>query len=102
MTGSVEEGCPAAAGALESEPFDEDESHSFCGVSRDGTGIVSNGLTFTIVAIVGVSKMKQSGYFSIHGKMFQSRSHQLRVRRSVSFSSQTLSLDWASSACALK
>ena len=98
---AVEKEGPGAAGALQSEPLDQDMLHRFRRMTGDGVCVVLDELTFVIEAIVSVSKMEHSGY-STQGNLFQSRSHQLRIKRPVSFSSQTLSLDWASSACALK
>lgn len=98
---AVEKGCPGAARALQSEPLDEDMLHRFGRMTGNGICIVLDELTFVIESIVNVSKMEHSPY-SIQGSVFQRRSHQLRVSRSVSFPSQTSSLDLASSACALK
>ena len=98
---AVGETRPATAGALKVKTFHKYETHGFRSMSRDGTRIVRDDFTIAIVKGMCVSEVEQI-FYSIHGKVFQRRSHQLRVRRSVSFSSQTLSLDWASSACALK
>lgn len=98
---TVDERCPAAPGPLESEPFDEDVLHRLGRMTGNDTSAILDELPLAIVAIVGVSKIEHRRY-STQGIVFQRRSHQLRVSRSVSFVSQTLSLDWASSACALK
>ena len=97
---AVGEARPATP-VLEMKPFDKGMLHGLCGVPRDGTGIMREHLALAGVHGVGISEVEQI-FYSIQGKVFQRRSHQLRVRRSVSFVSQTLSLDWASSACALK
>ena len=86
---------------LEMKPFHKEVLHGFDGISFDGTGIMREHFALAGVHSVGISEVEQI-FYSIQGKVFQRRSHQLRVRRSVSFVSQTLSLDWASSACALK
>ena len=54
---TIDQGSPAAAGALESKPFHKGESHGFDGVSGDGTGVVFDGLTVAIVTVVGISEM---------------------------------------------
>ena len=98
---AVGEARPATP-VLEMKPFDKEVFHGFGGMPLDGTGIMREYHALAVVHSVGISEVEQIFYSSIQGKVFQRRSHQLRVRRSVSFVSQTLSLDWASSACALK
>lgn len=84
---TVDKRCPTAAGALESKPFHKGEFHGFRGMPGDDTGVVLDDLTVAIVAIIGVSKIDHRHY-STQGNVFQRRSHQLRVRRRVSFVSQ--------------
>ena len=97
---AVGEARPATP-VLEMKPFDKGMLHGLCGVPRDGACIMREYHALAGVHGVGISEVEQI-FYSIHGKIFQRRCHQLRVSRSVSFVSQTLSLDWASSACALK
>ena len=98
---TIDRGSPVAAGTLKSKPFDEDVLHSLESMTGNDTGAILDESTIAIVAIISISKIEHCHY-SAQGKIFQRRSHQVRVRRSVSFVSQMLSLDWASSACALK
>ena len=97
---AVGEARPATP-VLEMKPFDKEVFHGFGGMPLDGTGIMREYHALAVVHSVCISEVEQIFYF-IQGEIFQRRCHQLRVRRSVSFVSQTLSLDWASSACALK
>ena len=96
----VGEVCPRTP-RLEMQAFHEREFHSLRSVPLDGTDVVRDDFALAIVTGVRVSEVKRI-FHSIHGSLFQRRSHQLRVRRSVSFSLQVLNLDFTSSACALK
>lgn len=84
---AVDQGSPGAAGALEPKPLYEGESHGFDGMPGERPSVVLEDLTVSIVTVVGVSEIELMLY-SIHGKTFQRRSHQVRVRRSVSLFSQ--------------
>ena len=74
---AVEEGCPGAAGALESKPLDEDMLHRFGRMTGNDICVVLDELTVVIETIVSVSEMEHRRY-STQGKVFQRRSHQLR------------------------
>ena len=99
---AVGEAYPVTTGALEAESFHEGELDGFRRVPLDGPGVVRDDCALAIVTGVRVSEVKGIFHQSIHGSLFQRRSHQLRVRRRVSFSSQVSNLDFTSSACALK
>lgn len=92
---AVQERCPAAASALESEPLDEYQFHRLGRMTGDDTCLVFDEAILAILAIVGVSKIEHRIY-STHGKTFQKRSHQVRVMSCVSFSLQVRYLVCAS------
>ena len=101
MSVSVGEARPVTTGALESKSFHEGELDGFQSIPLKGPGVVRDDSALAIVTCVRVSEV-EGIFHAIHGSLFQRRSHQLRIRRRVSFSSQVSNLDSTSSACALK
>ena len=83
---AVGEARPATP-VLEMKPFDKEVFHGFGGMPLDGPGIMREYHALAVVTGMGVSEMEHSRY-STQGIVFQRRSHQLRVSRSVNFSEQ--------------
>ena len=57
LVGAVGEACPAAAGGLEAEAFDDGVFRGFIGVRRDGACVVRDEFVLAIVTGVGVPEV---------------------------------------------
>ena len=84
---SIGEARPRAP-VLEMKPFHQDMFHGFFSIPGDRFCLMREYLPVVGADGIGISEVSEIFYFSIHGKIFQRRSHQLRVSRSVSFSLQ--------------